>query len=967
MKKFLYLFLVLLSLAAPARATDITVISTTVPYANITDLGASRTGTASVVNGNSTITLGSALPSNYVGLSGFQIKLGSAIYYVTSVDSTTDITLQGTYSASTGSIAFEIYPFVLLRVYASKNFTPLGASYVVQSGNSTTGTGFFKQVAATYRLGQLYLPDIVLQATTDLAETADRDVRYTIWFYRLNGSQIRVYDGFQSFRMPHGSASTTWPAIKAYNTPSTTITPNFNAYNTDQVNSLFENIPIGNLNTGDPSKILVSDSTGKVDTSTVPSSKLTYIGSLTSDAQTQIDTKAPTASPTFTGTVTAATITATGVVNGGTPTSSYASLPASPTDVRRYKLTDKNRGFWYWNTASNSWQPENGGVYYLTDFGGETSASGATNLAAFNAISTAAESANKNPIIILPDGNINVSDTVTFHRGTVVQGVGPQTSTQGQGSTVTFQSNNNGFVWDGNSATSSVGIGGGLRFVTVYKGATYSGGSAIKIIATDDNHRPGEMIFDGSLVSGVSGGLWAKGIEVDGTAANTAGTRGVRSVHFRKMRVANVTTNNKYLTINQGTHIFGDVELDTGDGTGSLGATIEGFWDDIMLKISGGNVVVTHTGTPGVDIAVLDLNVNIANFSNSYASAVGMVHGAISNSVTNSSTFLGVLDRGAAALRSVTTPLVTVSGGTVTDANAGVSSTGNGNGYLFGHGNAEYRGSFGALSSSGTLFQGFYAYHSSTSNTLKRTSGSNRPSWFEYPTTGGWTYKLGSVSTSGTDVSAPTSLIAVTPTAFTLDSSVTASVSKFSGSPSFTGNLVSVGPESALSGNGGQIRFRDDTATQRWLFGHGGSAGATSFLVYDLVNSKLPFTVTANSPDNAFVINTTVNTMAQPLTVTGNVTATSGDLITSTAGKTLQVKTGSNACAGWATLSSGAATVSTTCIGTLETDTGITLTPKGSSTGVLRISATTANTSFTITSTDATSSDKVYWQITKLN
>lgn len=258
MKKFLYLFLVSLFLVAPVRATDITIISTTVPYANITDLGASRTGTASVVNGNSAITLGTALPSNYVGLTGFQIKLGSAIYYVTSVDSTTQITLQGIYTASTGSVSFEIYPFVLLRVFASKNFIPLGAGYVVQSGNSTTGTGFFKQIAATYRLGQLYLPDIVLQATTDLAETADRDVRYTIWFYRLNGSQIRVYDGFQSFRMPHGSSSTTWPAIKAYNTPSATITPNFNAYNTDQTNALLDTIV-----TATPDYILKSSTTGK--------------------------------------------------------------------------------------------------------------------------------------------------------------------------------------------------------------------------------------------------------------------------------------------------------------------------------------------------------------------------------------------------------------------------------------------------------------------------------------------------------------------------------------------------------------------------------------------------------------------------------------------------------------------------------------------------------------------------------
>lgn len=71
--------------------------------------------------------------------------------------------------------------------------------------------------------------------------------------------------------------------------------------------------------------------------------------------------------------------------------------------------------------------------------------------------------------------------------------------------------------------------------------------------------------------------------------------------------------------------------------------------------------------------------------------------------------------------------------------------------------------------------------------------------------------------------------------------------------------------------------------------------------------------------------------------------------------------------AGKATLSSGTVTVSTTCAGTLGADTIIQLTPKGSSTGVVRVSATTANTSFTITSSDAASADDVYWTIFKIN
>lgn len=92
-----------------------------------------------------------------------------------------------------------------------------------------------------------------------------------------------------------------------------------------------------------------------------------------------------------------------------------------------------------------------------------------------------------------------------------------------------------------------------------------------------------------------------------------------------------------------------------------------------------------------------------------------------------------------------------------------------------------------------------------------------------------------------------------------------------------------------------------------------------------------------------------------------------GDIQSVTAGKTLQIKTGSNACAGTATLSSGTVTVSTTCTGTLGTNRLVHLTPVGSSTGALRVSASVNDTSFTITSSDAASTDVVHWVILKIN
>lgn len=562
-------------------------------------------------------------------------------------------------------------------------------------------------------------------------------------------------------------------------------------------------------------------------------------------------------------------------VERGRNSYAYESLPTCNSAMRNVtvNLTNKNLAPYTCTKLPDNtytWVDETGGVYELERFGGGSAASAATNDAALSAIIAAIGSAGKNTAIILPDGENIFSSSFTLPRGVVIRGKsGAQGSTPGQGCTITHNSNNSLFTWDGTGG-SAIGTGGGVRDILITKGDGYSGGTAIKFLATSDSQRPGEMVIDNVLISGAGAGQWAIGFHADGTAANTAGTRGVRSIHFRKFRVANVSTNNKYIWLNQVTHVFGDVQLDSGSGSGTLGATIEGFWDDIMLRVSGGNISMTHSGIPGTDLATISLDVNIANLTNSYASTVGSIKGSISGTITNSSTFLGIINKGSGILRDIT-----ISGGAVTNNSALINTNGSGDNLLFGHANTEYRGAIGAYNSAGTLYNAFYAYHSTTTNTFKRTSSSNRPGWLEFPTTGGFTYKLGSVGTVATDITSPTSLFALTPTAFTLDSSVTATISKFSGSPSFNGNLIYIGPESALSGNGGQVRFRGDTSAVNWLLGHGGSVGATSFILYDLINSKQPFSVALNAADGGFAIGASSNTMSQSLNVTGAITSTS--------------------------------------------------------------------------------------------
>jgi len=74
-------------------------------------------------------------------------------------------------------------------------------------------------------------------------------------------------------------------------------------------------------------------------------------------------------------------------------------------------------------------------------------------------------------------------------------------------------------------------------------------------------------------------------------------------------------------------------------------------------------------------------------------------------------------------------------------------------------------------------------------------------------------------------------------------------------------NVALIGPKAALAGSGGNWRYRDDTATTRWLTGILGSSGATDFSIYDVVNSATRLTL--NSSTGAATFGSTIN-------VTGN-------------------------------------------------------------------------------------------------
>jgi hypothetical protein len=65
-----------------------------------------------------------------------------------------------------------------------------------------------------------------------------------------------------------------------------------------------------------------------------------------------------------------------------------------------------------------------------------------------------------------------------------------------------------------------------------------------------------------------------------------------------------------------------------------------------------------------------------------------------------------------------------------------------------------------------------------------------------------------------------------------------------SGSNIDANNFIICGVRSAFSGGGGNIRYRDDTATPRWLSGILGGAGAVDYVIYDQVGAAIRLTLT---------------------------------------------------------------------------------------------------------------------------
>lgn len=123
-----------------------------------------------------------------------------------------------------------------------------------------------------------------------------------------------------------------------------------------------------------------------------------------------------------------------------------------------------------------------------------------------------------------------------------------------------------GFMsWDGTGIAFN-STGGGMQGITLLAAEGTTGGSAIRLFATDDDNRPGYMSFRDVQIGGYVDGTWVQCIEINGQNCVTAGGQGLRDTYLSNVWCSGATSSTVILVNATQTSLDG-VNVVTGSGS----------------------------------------------------------------------------------------------------------------------------------------------------------------------------------------------------------------------------------------------------------------------------------------------------------------------------------------------------------------------------------------------------------------
>jgi hypothetical protein len=252
MKKLFLTITLALICASSASATTVTVSAynlQNLPF-NPANIGAARSITVTTTNGSAIVTSSAAFPSNIVGIAGFQVLFSgsdSTQYVISGIASTSSLTLTAAFAGTTGSKTMTLYPYVLLKAYATAGFQDNVTGQNVQPGAPGSGN-FYKQVAVsvinTGSGNVAWMPEFTIPSTTDALLTTG--ARYQFGFYTSSNSFLAFYQCGAVVQLAiQPNTPTTWTAICNYNGATPPPPPPNTYYTATQIDQRFPNCSAG--------------------------------------------------------------------------------------------------------------------------------------------------------------------------------------------------------------------------------------------------------------------------------------------------------------------------------------------------------------------------------------------------------------------------------------------------------------------------------------------------------------------------------------------------------------------------------------------------------------------------------------------------------------------------------------------------------------------------------------------------